>query len=245
LAEGNPFHRAIEAFERRRRPLKGAKRTSAEDVIAPAVLERKLDMDTLEAGVDALLVADLLTIHAAVPEGGVPDGAPSITDEDAEAFPEMDEVGLQNLSDSDPEEDSVGGGDGATSAFGRTIEEIRPIKMFDIALAGILDMAARLAGESACNERAVRAALVSWLGHPLSGADVELAPEPPATLWQNLAESRPVVRPIATIVRHLLAIPATEAHCERVINVLRRMLCPFGFRMSEATILARIAARGQ
>jgi hypothetical protein len=158
---------------------------------------------------------------------------------DAEEFPDMDEVGLQNLADPERDEDSVGRGDGAVSAVGRTIEQIRPIHMFDIALAGIPDVAALLARESACNERAVRAALVSWLGPPLSGADMELAPRTHATLWWRLKESRPVVRPIATIVRHLLAI--TEAHCKRMINVLRRMLCPFVLRTSEATILARIA----
>jgi hypothetical protein len=79
----------------------------------------------------------------------------------------------------------------------------------------------------------------------MSQSDVLLRSGPHAQLWSHLLETRPVVRPIAATVKRILALAASEAHCERVIKVLRRMLCPFSFRMTEEVIMARISARSQ
>jgi hypothetical protein len=141
---------------------------------------------------------------------------------------------------------------GWAKTFGRTIEQIEQIKqikqieqirqieqinMFRIALAGLMDMAELLAVESARNERAVRAALGSWLGHPLSGADVELAPEAYATLGRHLGESRPVLRPMATIIRHLLALPPPCHGCPLRASDERPASDAIGPRLASACLM--------
>ena len=47
---------------------------------------------------------------------------------------------------------------------------------------------------------------------------------------------------IARLLKRVLALPAGDAHCERVIGAPRKMVCPFGIRMAEDTISARIGA---
>ena len=48
----------------------------------------------------------------------------------------------------------------------------------------------------------------------------------------------PITRPF----QRLLALPASEAHRERVIGALRGKVCTFDFRMAEDTIRARMGA---
>ena len=82
----------------------------------------------------------------------------------------------------------------------------------------------------------------SWLREPCSAQDRVRFRLPPARLWDELANARCMLGTIARLFKRVLALPASEAHCERVIGALRKMVCPFGFRMCEKTIRARIAA---
>jgi hypothetical protein len=61
-------------------------------------------------------------------------------------------------------------------------------------------------------------------------------------MWDGLAAARWLLRPMSKGFKPLLALPAGEAHCERVICALRKMVSPFGFSMCHETILARLAA---
>jgi hypothetical protein len=68
---------------------------------------------------------------------------------------------------------------------------------------------------------------------------------PLARSGDGLVAERPVLRPLVPIVEGMFALPVNEAHCERVIGALHGMICPFAFNMSEATIMARLSARGE
>ena len=66
---------------------------------------------------------------------------------------------------------------------------------------------------------------------------------PPSKLWDELCRARCMLTTLARLFKKALALPASEAHCERVICALRKMVCPFGFRMCEETIRARLATQ--
>ena len=51
-----------------------------------------------------------------------------------------------------------------------------------------------------------------------------------------------MLAPITRPFQRLLALPASEAHRERVIGALRGKVCTFDFRMAEDTIRARMGA---
>jgi hypothetical protein len=60
----------------------------------------------------------------------------------------------------------------------------------------------------------------------------------------RIAQSVPAPIPSwqARSFKRVLALPASEAHCERVIDPLREIMCPSGLRICEATICARLSA---
>jgi hypothetical protein len=62
-------------------------------------------------------------------------------------------------------------------------------------------------------------------------------------MWQELASVHFMLATVARLFGRVLALPAGEAHCERVSASLWKMVCPFGFRMCEGTIRARLAAQ--
>jgi hypothetical protein len=122
------------------------------------------------------------------------------------------------------------------------IEDIRPHAIFREAVLGLVQMLG-LPAAAHGSERSVQAALGAWLRHPFSEADAQLPPRPYAFLWGHLLQSQPVVRPLVSTLTRVLSLPATEAHCERIISVLRRTVCPFTFRMTEDTVPSRLASR--
>jgi hypothetical protein len=100
----------------------------------------------------------------------------------------------------------------------------------------------------------VHQAIQAPLAHPLSEQDVRYIGGTYARLWgalltptRSCAQSRqsPLATRQSPIV--LMAVPATEARCDRVIGALRRIIIifPFSCHMSEETILGRIAVMGQ
>ena len=88
----------------------------------------------------------------------------------------------------------------------------------------------------------IQPGLESRLREPCSRADRARFKLPLAQMWDELADARLMLRTIARLFKRVLALPASEAHCERVIAALRKMVCPFGFRLCEDTIRARLAA---
>jgi hypothetical protein len=194
---------------------------------------------------EALALGDLLTVHEAV-SGDCPDDPPGQQlNEDAEA----EEGGGKEDAPDDLEHGHPAGASptqhgrpaGAEAAFGSTIETIRPAEYIKI----VLETLQEIAGPEGSQALPILPAFQAWLAHPLSEQDVRYFGGTHAQLWDALLTAHAVLRPIAPIAKALLALPATEAHCERVIAALRRMICPFSFNMCEETILARLAARGQ
>jgi hypothetical protein len=80
---------------------------------------------------------------------------------------------------------------------------------------------------------------------PVRGSERARFALPLYEMWTELAAERWMLEPVSKVFKLLLALPAGEAHCERVIGALRKMVSPFGFSMCEKTILARLAAHGR
>ena len=82
-------------------------------------------------------------------------------------------------------------------------------------------------------------AFESWLMDPLGPRDVQKMVGSLYDFWNEQPFAR---QTLADVILRLLAIPATEAQCERIFGALRRAVYPHGCRMEDATVAARISA---
>ena len=178
-----------------------------------------------------LNLVDLFRVHAALTVGGpVGEDGDDIFDEDDE---------MQEAQAEGEEEDETVLQDEPPGEIVLSIEHPDPGYLWERCLHGLQRVAASTPGADA---RLIQPGMESWLREPCSAHDRVRFRLPPARLWDELANARCMLATIARLFKRVLALPASEAHCERVIGALRKMVCPFGFRMAEDTIRARMGA---
>lgn len=134
------------------------------------------------------------------------------------------------------------------------LEDLDPSAWFEQAVDFLADYARSLPRTDPAGLREnyleFRAGLFTWLQVGLSEADLHhlktIYPEPGRVtgalteFWYAMSQSHRAMRLLAPLFARVLAIPASEAHCERIFSAMRRVLTPLSFRMDENTLFGRL-----
>jgi hypothetical protein len=201
----------------------------------PFIVQRPLREEKDEGDL-GLRIADISMVREAVSE--FVDAERLELDEAADGGPPADDGGESTGGALRP----LVGAVAAPGSSGRqTLEQIDPGHLYEAAVTALTRLAPLVDG---VNPAHVAPGLRIWLKEPVRGRertfDMSLH-----QMWHTLGAGRWLLEPVAKLFKLLLALPAGEAHCERIIGALRKMVSPFGFSMSEKTMLARLAAHGR